>query len=209
MRVNPIQPQVQQIQEIDKHMICVVDRSSSMQGSKTTAADIFVLKSFQTAKEEGFKTFTVVEFSTRATKSKTWHTNEVFNWYAEHTGGCTPLYFTLAEYLPKYLKLKGKVLVNVISDGENTEGGVEKGRKSIQDFIASEQTLTFICTESDAKNFIDFGIPETNIQTYNNTGEGLAQTYEVFRGAVQNYSKLVSLGQDVTRGFYSKTIKTN
>lgn len=206
MRTIPNAPTQPELVGVDTHMICMVDRSGSMNGPKTIAANTFVENSFQTAIEEGFKTFTVVEFNSLKISDITWNTSGQFDWKPRRANDGTPLYKVLASYLPKFLELKGQVLVNVISDGQDTDGGISRAQEMVRKFINSGQTLTFICTETDKRRFTEFGIPDSNIQTYNNTGEGLAQTFEVYRGAVQNYSVSVAKGEDVTRGFY-KTVK--
>jgi uncharacterized protein with von Willebrand factor type A (vWA) domain len=214
MRVNPLQPQVQQVREVDKLMICLVDRSGSMAGPKDKAATTFVQNTFELAKSEGFKAFGIVEFSTYSVNSShaMYDLSKPLHWIFKPSNGGTPLYKTLSNLINAQLgigEFKGGILLNVISDGKNTEGGEEQVMRDIKKFKNAGHTITFICTEDDKKRFTAIGVPDDNIQTYDNTGEGLEQTYEIFRGSVQNYSKKVSLGEDVTRGFYSKTIKTN
>lgn len=214
MRVNPMQPQVQQVQEVDKLMICLVDRSGSMSGPKDRAATTFVQNTFELAKSEGFKAFGIVEFSTYSWNSSNaiYDLSKPLNWQPRTSDGGTPLYKSLSGLINAQLGtggFKGKILLNIISDGDDTEGGADYVMRDIEKFKKEGHTITFICTESDKRRFTAIGVPDDNIQTYDNTGEGLTQTYEVYRGAVQNYSKSVAVGADVTKGFYSKTIKTN
>ena len=194
--------------EVDKLMICLVDRSGSMEGSKDMAATEFVRDAFLLAQSENFKTFGIVEFTTFSSgqSDNIYDLSKPLLWNPKDSNGRTPLYREISKLIDKLKDYKGKVLINVISDGENTEGGERYVKQDINKFIELGQTITFICTESDKRRFTAIGIPDSNIQTYNNTGEGLAQTFEVYRGAVQNYSVSVAKGEDVTKGFY-KTVK--
>lgn len=195
-------------QLVEKTMICIVDRSGSMAGEKDKAATKFVKDSFILAQNQGFKTFMIVEFRSdcgnTTTVDFTKETKLVWNVLPSADG--TPLYRVLTRELNK--KFTGKVLVNVISDGEDTSGGLREAQNAIMKFIKEGQTITFICTEHDAKHFTKIGIPESNIQTYDNTGEGLSNSFEKYQESVENYSKSVSKGLDVTLGFY-KSVKND
>jgi uncharacterized protein with von Willebrand factor type A (vWA) domain len=209
MRVDQTTPEVQP--QVDKLMICLVDRSGSMSGPKDRAATEFVQNTFELAKAEGFKTFGIVEFSTYSWNSSNaiYDLSKPLLWHYRSSDGGTPLYKSLSGLISAQLGtggFKGNILLNIISDGEDTEGGANQVMRDIEKFKKAGHTITFICTESDKRRFTAIGVPDDNIQTYDNTGEGLQQTYDVFRSAVQNYSKSVSEGADVTRGFY-KSIK--
>ena len=194
--------------EVEKMMVCLVDRSGSMEGSKEKSATQFVRDAFKLAKSEGFTAFKVVEFSTLLNhcSNKFYDLSKSFDWNSKSSNGKTPLYISISQLITSLKDYTGKVLINVISDGEDTEGGLKYVKMRIEEFIESGQTITFICVEKDKINFIKIGVPESNIQTYDNTGKGIENSFRVYKDAVSNYSKSVAKGEDVTRGFY-KSVK--
>lgn len=209
MRTIPnAQPTQPELVEVDKLMVCLVDRSGSMSGTKERSATKFVKDAFLLAQSENFKTFGIVEFTSfySGQSDNIYDLSKPLLWNPKDSDGGTPLYLEISKLIDKLKDYKGKVLINVISDGEDTEGREKEAKNNIKKFIELGQTITFICRTEDKRRFTAIGIPDDNIQTYDNTGEGLAKTFEVYRGAVQNYSVSVAKGEDVTRGFY-KSVK--
>lgn len=204
------------------HNVVILDGSGSMSGAKYNSAKKGIELDLETCKKENFATYSFVEFNNDSPISITTHywltslseVNLKFN--GAQSG--TPLYYTIGRILEKSLldiPKEDKVLVKIFTDGENTLGhGKYSNPVELQPLIVTCEargfTITFIGTEKDTQAIIrNVKINKSNTLVHNNTGEGVATAFNVQAEATRDYSKRLKDGEDVTLGFYSKTIINN
>lgn len=204
------------------HNVDILDGSGSMSGPKYQSAMAGIALDLQTCKNENFATYSFVEFNNDSPISITTHCwltspNEVKLKFNGAKSG-TPLYYTIGQTLEKLLQdipKEDKVLVKIFTDGQNTlEYGKYSNPVELQPLIATCEargfTITFIGTERDTQAIIrNVKINVSNTLVHDNTGEGVRSAFTVQAEATRGYSKRVAYGEDVTKGFYSKTIINN
>jgi len=204
------------------HNVIILDGSGSMSGNqKYSNACAGIRQNLETCKKEGISTYTFVEFNdignitTHCYLTPLEKVNLTFN----GASGYTPLYRTIGQTLDKLLidvPLTDKVLVNIFTDGKEEGGDKSKYHKEgvlrnlIKDCESRGFTITFIGTKQDVTFTINnLGIDKSNTLVHDNTGKGVETAFNVQAEATRGYSKRVSKGEDVTLGFYSKTIINN
>lgn len=211
MRVNPVKKT-----NIQGHNVIVLDASMSMGGSKYDNAKIAVLREFELSKTLGY-TFSFIEFV---------HNNNVITHFLKETpslnverdikfngatGYNTPLYQTIINTLSSLLQdatSNDRFLVKFITDGQENVNGLLKHTAlfAIKDAEQRGCTITFTCVEQDKPCILEIGVDESNIITYDNTGEDLERSFQETQSATIRYSKNLIEGKDVTLGFYNKTL---
>jgi hypothetical protein len=217
MRVDNtiVQPQPQ-TDIPDVHNVTILDGSGSMSGSKYDNACKGILLDFNTCKNEGFKSFTFVEFN--SANSITTHCfMSPFDVKLKFNGpnGGTPLYQTIGQTLERLLKevsKEDKVLVKVFTDGEHNEyygkySTVEELKPLIVTCESKGYTITFIGTAQDTNRIVrNLGLDASNTLVHDNTGEGVKMSFQTQAFATTQYRKSLEEGEDVSRGFYSKVL---
>lgn len=219
MRVDntTVQSQSQSQTDVpDVHNVTILDGSGSMSGSKYDNACKGIQLDFDTCKNEGFKSFTFVEFN--SAKSITTHCfMSSFDVKLKFNGanGGTPLYQTIGQTLERLLKEvpKGdKVLVKVFTDGDHNEyygkySTVEELKPLIATCESKGYTITFIGTANDTTKIVrNLGLDISNTLVHDNTGEGVKMSFQTQAFATTQYRKSLEEGEDVSRGFYSKVL---
>ncbi len=204
----------------DVHNVNILDGSGSMNGSKYDNACEGIKLDFETCKNEGFKSFTFVEFNNDSPIEITTHCfmepfNNVELKFNGASGG-TPLYYTVYTTLERLLKevpKTDKVLVKIFTDGQDTMFG--RGQKSkpkeLRPLIATCEsrgfTITFIGTKKDTDFIVNnLGLDISNTLVHDNTGEGVKTSFQTQAFATTQYRKSLEEGEDVSRGFYSKVL---
>lgn len=215
MRVDKSQSNINV--DVKVHNVIILDGSGSMSGSKYNSAKKGIELDLQTCRDENFASYTFVEFND--TYSITTHcfmtllTSVKLNFNGANSS--TPLYRTVGETLERLLEVvssQDKVLVKIFTDGgENTSTGKYKDPLVLADLIKKCEergfTITFIGTKIDTETIVNsLKINSTNTLVHNNTGEGVATAFNVQAEATRGYSKRLKEGEDVTIGFYSKTV---
>lgn len=221
MRVDntTVQPQ-SQTDVPDVHNVTILDGSGSMSGSKYDNACAGIKLDFDTCKNEGFKSFTFVEFNDDSPVEITTHCfmesfdNVRLKFNGARSG--TPLYYTVYTTLERLLKEvpKGdKVLVKVFTDGLDTMYGrkpkskIEELRPLIATCESKGFTITFIGTKNDTAFIVNnLGLDISNTLVHDNTGEGVKMSFQTQATATTQYRKSLEEGEDVSRGFYSKVL---
>lgn len=198
------------------HNVTILDGSGSMTGAKYTNACKGIQLDFETCKNEGFKSFTFVEFNNA--RSITTHCfMSDFDVKLRFNGpnGGTPLYQTIGQTLERLLQEvpKGdKVLVKIFTDGEHNEyygkyASVEELKPLITTCESQGYTITFIGTASDTNKIVrNLGLDSSNTLVHDNTGEGVKMSFYAQASATVQYRKSLEEGKDVSRGFYSKVL---
>ena len=204
----------------DVHNVSILDGSGSMKGSKYDNACEGIKLDFETCKNEGFKSFTFVEFNDDSPIEITTHCfmesfdNVKLKFNGAHSG--TPLYYTVYTTLERLLKevpKTDKVLVKIFTDGQDTMHG--RGQKSkpeeLKALIATCEsrgfTITFIGTKDDTAYIVrHLNIDVSNTLVHDNTGEGVKMSFQTQATATTQYRKSLEEGEDVSRGFYSKVL---
>jgi Mg-chelatase subunit ChlD len=204
------------------HNVIILDGSGSMGGAKYESAKAGIALDLQTCNNENFTSYSFVEFNNDSPISITTHywltsLSEVNLKFNGAKSG-TPLYYTIGQTLEKLLQdipKEDKVLVKIFTDGQNTLGyGKYSDPVELQPLIATCEargfTITFIGTKQDTQEIIrNVKINVSNTLVHDNTGKGVETAFNVQAEATRGYSKRVSKGEDVTLGFYSKTIINN
>lgn len=187
------------------HKVVLLDCSGSMQGEKYNAAETGVKLDYQECKND-FTDYLLVEFSSSRRETLYKFDSELkFNpWF-----GGTALYNTIVNVFESLLKTtpkEDKVLVQIFTDGQDTYNyGNErsKTKKLIEEFKAKGWTVTFVGTEYDVAYIqTNLSIDSTNTLVHDNTGSGVAQSFETYREATRSFTKNVAEGKETTRGFF-------
>lgn len=201
------------------HNVFMLDASSSMKGSKYESGVEGIKKLIQSIANDTLSnnTLTVIEFTTEHLVSyiHTW-LSKGFTQPINFIGamGRTPLYQAIGKTIAQLNNeiTKGdKVLLNIVTDGEDTEGydiykNLAITLKQVQE--ENNYTVTFIGTEADvARCKVVLNIDDSNTLSYDNTGEGLKKAFDATVIARENYSMNTSRGLDVSKGFYKTIIK--
>ena len=190
------------------HKVVILDCSGSMQGEKYNAAETGIKLDYQECKND-FADYLLVEFSNARRETLYKFDSELkFNpWF-----GGTALYNTIVNVFDNLLKTtpkEDKVLVQIFTDGQDSyqsRSERENAKKLIEEFNAKGWTVTFVGTEYDVQYIqTNLSIDSTNTLVHDNTGSGVAQSFEVYRGATRSFTKNVAKGEDVTRGFFKNT----
>ncbi len=196
------------------HNIVILDGSGSMGGTKYTNAKKGVWKEIDLCKDLNYS-FTLIEFVQEGKIIEHFYkvspdTIKKID-FDGASGRDTPLYQTIVETIDKLLSSASpsdRFLIKIITDGQNNSGTKSEtdALESIKKAEKNGCTVTFTCVEYDKKYILKIGVDESNIITYDNTGEDLERTMDETRSATILYSKNLSEGKDVTLGFYSKTV---
>lgn len=218
MRVDGITVQ-QTIGTPDVHNVTILDGSGSMSGPKYDNACAGIKLDFETCKNEGFKSFTFVEFNDDSPVEITTHCfmesfdNVKLKFNGADSG--TPLYYTVGQTLERLLKevpKTDKVLVKIFTDGKNTKhDGKYCTPEELSPLIATCEsrgfTITFIGTKQDTFDIIrNLKIDVSNTLVHDNTGKGVKRSFQTQASATTQYRKSLEEGDDVSRGFYSKVL---
>lgn len=206
----------QNIKPPNIHNVAILDGSGSMAGTKYNNACKGIKLDFETCKNEGFKSFTFVEFNSE--RSITTHCfMRPFDVELKFNGACggTPLYQTIGQTLERLLKevpKRDKVLVKVFTDGEHNEhygkyATVEELKPLIATCESKGYTITFIGTAQDTNKIVkNLGLDISNTLVHDNTGEGVKMSFQTQATATTQYRKSLEKGEDVSVGFYSKVL---
>jgi uncharacterized protein YegL len=200
------------------HIVDIVDCSGSMSGSKIQNAVIGINEGIDKLIEEQgkdvFYKYTCCSFSSKAKfnvlNKDPEEIEERINFYPLDM---TALYDAIGitfKKLDSFVKLNEKVLINIYTD--RNENYSKKYRRSyIKKEIERRKgqfTVTFIGTEIDCLSISEkLGVDLSNMKSYDNTGKGLAEVLNVTFKSRADYSTKVSLGKDVSRGFYKNITK--
>lgn len=134
------------------------------------------------------------------------------DYYGHRNLGNTPLYRTIGKTIDKLLQEVGrdeKVLLNITTDGQDTEGwgdysNLPNTLKKVQE--ENDFTVTFVGTQHD----VDYvrrhlNVDASNTLVHDNTAAGMEKSFVVTSSARTMYSAAVSEGLDVSKGFYKET----
>lgn len=102
-----------------------------------------------------------------------------------------------------------KCLINVTTDGEenNSRTSTKEAKELIKKLIEQQHTFSFVCTKEDLNTIKNtYGVPESNILTYENNAEGVSYAFKMSMEATRMYKTSLAKGEDVTLGFYSKVL---
>lgn len=197
------------VKNVKMHKVVILDCSGSMQGAKYDAAEAGVKLDYEGCKNE-FTDYLLVEFSNS-------HRSNLYNFttplkFSPSYGG-TALYDTIEvvfKHLLETTPKEDKVLIQVFTDGmdmHSKSGSKLRARSLVEEFNSKGWTVTFVGTQYDVEYIqSNLSIDATNTLTHDNTASGVANSFEVYRGATSNYTKSVKRGESVVKGFF-KSIK--
>lgn len=199
------------------HSVIVLDASGSMDGGKYENSKAGIRKEFEKCsqnKDCDF-TFTLVEFVQKGkiiTHFKLSKKVQELTFYGAK-GNDTPLYNTVLDTLKDIDTLvpkNEKVLFSVFTDGgDNSSKGTDRqdANQLIKKLEKENFTVTFVATTQDmARIKRDLSLEESNTLAVSNDSVGFMKSFALREEAVQSYSRGVSTGLDVSKGFYKKTI---
>lgn len=193
------------------HKVTILDCSGSMRGDKYRSAEQGIRADYQLCKEQGFEDYLLVEFSESHTEKlyKNWEPiifSPVFN----STALYSTIHFVLNEVYREYSK-EDKVLVQIFTDGDDTDSPDFRTRAAeiIAKFNEIGWTVTFVGTEQDVRLVqSNLNIDSTNTLIHDNTGEGVAKSFDTYFKSTVNYTQAVMRGKSVVKNFF-KDIKND
>lgn len=211
------------------HDVHVLDSSGSMDGGKYTSALEGINADIQASKEiakstKGLtSTMTIIEFDSR---SKTHHfmqsINDVGKFSSRNMGGMTALYDTIGEAIERLLSKKkpqDKVLMKIFTDGgENDskgkyapdrQGGPSPKLAELMSRVQKDNnfTITFVGTQNDTTKMVSLlNIDASNTLVHNNTPQSVKMSFDKTVLARTAYVAKSMAGEDVSRGFYTKSV---
>lgn len=135
------------------------------------------------------------------------------------TPGGTPLYdaigntIELLESLPDAKEEHVSMLVTITTDGDERHSQVYDQRTIKRELIRLQHTgrwtFVFRVPMSCVHNVADLGVPMDNIQPWETTEAGMAQSTAATQVAIDNYVTTRAAGKKATGGFFSGTEKVN
>jgi Mg-chelatase subunit ChlD len=204
------------------HNVFIVDASGSMGGSKYDSAikgvnELLISIGSDTDSDN---TVTIVEFEGSRIEKRLDTTSDIPKKYkGMGVGGSTPLNQAIGETLEYIVSTRknkfdksDKVLVSVFTDGdENTSRGKWQFYSDLNKFIKELEsdgvTTTLIGTQEVVNYAVNrLSLDITNTLVHNNTAADIKRSFDTTLKARNLYSKSVSLGEDVKKSFYTKTI---
>lgn len=206
-RINPVTPTTVST-NVGIHNIVILDRSGSMQGEKYNAAVEGIKMDYETCKKEGFKSYTFAQFDDTY-DCKTYDFTKKLTFL--RPSGYTALYDAVYNTLTDIVIPEGdKVLVKIFTDGE--ENSSRRSASEVQKLIkaceAKGYTITFVGTKRDVQVIQSkLSIDASNTAVHDNTGAGVREVFRSSAQATSLYTKSIANGEEVTRGFFTKTIK--
>lgn len=201
------------------HNVIISDASGSMMGSKYNASCKSIKNELDILKKDKNIIFkqSLIEFDSSRYKEHLWcnedYNSESINFIGAQGG--TPLYNTIGKViknLQQIIKKDEKVLLKIFTDGEDTNLGKGEWNANnlgvlIKKLIDVDKwTITFNCTKNDVHHIKKLNIPDSNILAHNNTAQDIERIGNMRVNATVSYSKSLRAGEDVTLGFYSKSI---
>lgn len=218
------------------HNVHILDSSGSMSGVKYNNAikginaDIAQSKSVATTTLGLTSTMTIVEFSNHNSARFEPFMKPIAltkNLTLRNMGGKTALYETIGLTIEKLLQNKqkeDKVLLKIFTDGEENNSlgkyaspdkgwGRNKTSPILSALIKKVQdednfTVTFVGTVHDTQTMIkNLNVDESNTLVHDNTAQGVKKSFETSAGATMLYMASASRGEDVSKNFYTKTLK--
>lgn len=195
------------ISEPNIYYIYLLDNSASMSGAKFEYAKSGLIDLLEdTSVIEGDVFTFSQQIGIYGNVSKSLIKSQISN----NLIGCTPLLKTLMNsVLNAYNKAKQKdtnckIIINVFTDGADTEGGIkaDKFKEMLDLIVADKNTFSIICDKNDKNTVIKLGIDESNILTHNNTASDIKDKMNITKTAFAKYRTNVKLGIDVTNNFY-------
>ena len=217
MRVNFNTPVIPVTTKKVVHNIAILDSSGSMGGSKWVAAVDFVNKEMAEYKNQDLVdvVFSTVIFSNSGDINfLQWKTNtpRIVDATFDYLGSNTALNDAIVKTLNKELESNQgeQVLVKIFTDGQENGSRFSNEndvKKAIKACMEKGYTITFSGTERDVKVAQKlYGVDESNTFVHENTADSIVDYGVQTRGMTITYFKAVAAGEDVTKGFYSKTI---
>jgi uncharacterized protein YegL len=205
--ISKQEPKVISTEKKTIHIVHILDRSTSMAGSKLKAALQGINSEVEELKKDATVNylFSFVHFGNDIVNSfwqipieKVVHINISAN-------GCTALYQAIGETLEKFPQTN-PVLVKIFTDGEeNQSRGKYNNAFAVKTLIDSlEQkdfTITFVGTKTDVEEIQrNLSIAEGNTLVHDNTAEGVTRSFRKSMDATANYTANVAVGN------FSKTL---
>jgi len=199
------------------HVADVLDSSGSMSGSKHDNAKQGINKGIKSLREDKASveyTYTLCDFAENILMPYICTKLIGVNHVNGVTRGSTALFdaigYTISSIQRNGYHEGDKVLVNIYTDGQENASKNYTANQialSIKELSNSGWTFTFIGTPADVQ-YVQrhLHIHESNTLEYDGSAKGLEESFMSTNSARSAYSKNVSEGKDVSKGFY-KDIK--
>jgi uncharacterized protein YegL len=193
------------------HNVFIMDDSGSMQGAKYQNGVKGIQELVKSIKADNLtiNTISIVDLN-RGVVSWMSHPKMV-NYEPHGRLGGTPLYKTIGktiEDLLKVVKKDDKVLLNITTDGQDTDGygKYENLAKTLKDVQTKNNfTVTFVGTANDVKHIQNnLNVDKSNTLVHDNTGAGVTRAFAETVTSRELYSANVSKGLNVSANFYKK-----
>lgn len=216
------------VDHLTVHDVHILDSSGSMMGGKYSAAieginaDIIASKEASKANPNLTSTMTIVEFDNRIkTHIFMQPIESVQPMKYKIMGNTTALFQAIGETIQTLIRNKNvedKVLMKIFTDGgENSSTGIYSaniggGCKALSDLIKEAEakhnfTITFVGTKDDTRTMIDkLGVDVSNTLVHENTASSVKMSMDKTVASRSAYLMSAFAGEDVSKGFYSKTV---
>lgn len=216
MRVNFNAPVLPVTEKKVVHNIAIIDSSGSMSGRKWLSAVEFANKEIAEYKNQDLVdvVFSTVIFSNSTNINiLQWRADvpRLVNLTFDYLGNNTALNDAIVKTLNKVLEdnREEQVLVKIFTDGQENGSRYANERdvkKVISTCMEKGYTITFSGTEHDVKVAQNlYGIDESNTFVHQNTPKSIDKYAAETVQTTNAYFKAVANGENVTRGFYTKT----
>lgn len=204
---------VEEVEEIKEILIVdVLDRSSSMVGSKLTNAVKGIKKGIiELRKETRVKyNYMICDFSNsyNIKISRPLPISKVKE-ISNAVGGTTALYDAIGKTIAQARKVKGKdekVLINIYTDGGENDSRyfkAEQIERLINEVEKEGFTVTFVGTKHDAEQVErNLNIKSSNINVYDGSAKGLQDSIQATIKSRAAYTTKVVNNESVVLGFY-------
>jgi uncharacterized protein YegL len=193
------------------HNVFIMDDSGSMRGAKYENGVKGIQELVKSIKQDTLtdNTISIIDLNRGRV---IWMENPRDVIYNGHTRlGGTPLFITIGETIESVLKIVGKehkVLLNIVTDGDDTDGfgrfrNLPKTLKLVQE--KHNFTVTFVGTQYDVeRSQRNLNIDASNTLVHDNTGAGMTRAFAKTMSSRQTFSSNVAEGRDVKVNFYKE-----
>lgn len=193
------------------HNVFIMDDSGSMRGTKYENGVKGIQELVESIKQDTLTENTISIVDLNRGKQAWMQIPSTVNYTGHTCLGGTPLFITIGETIENLLKVvdkKHKVLLNIVTDGDDTNGfgrftDLPQTLKRVQE--ENNFTVTFVGTQYDVeRSQRNLNIDASNTLVHDNTGAGMKKAFAKTITSRVAYSANVSEGRDVSMNFYKE-----
>ncbi len=193
------------------HNVFIMDDSGSMRGAKYNNGVKGIQELVQSIKQDTLTNNTISIVDLNRGKQAWMDIPTDVDYKGHGNLGGTPLFKTIGRTIESLLKVVGKdhkVLLNIVTDGDDTDGfGTYRDLPETLKRVQKENnfTVTFVGTQYDVeRSQRNLNIDASNTLVHDNTGAGMTKAFAKTVASRTEYSAKVSRGMNVTTNFYKE-----